>query len=102
MYIDGNAGRYLKWELKQNWMPIRQRADLFETNLSANEINHPRGLRYTQWQRMRIFTHGRQMFQLVQLVVFRASALLKCIIMAESTSGQNAVNPVFWLATREG
>ena len=43
MYIDGNARRYLKWELTQNWMPIGQMADLFKTNISANEINLPRG-----------------------------------------------------------
>ena len=102
MYRDANARRYLKWELKQNWMPIQQMADLFKTNISANEINLPRGLRYTQWKRMRIFAHGRPMFQLVQLVFFRASALLKCVIMAESAGGQNAVNPVFWLASRAG
>ena len=34
MYRDANARRYLKWKLM---------ADLFETNISANEINHPRG-----------------------------------------------------------
>ena len=75
-------------------MPIGQMADLFKTNISANEINLPRGQGTLSERECVSLLMAGKCF-IFQLVVFRASALLKCIIMAESASGQNAGNPVF-------